>query len=385
MKRYLSILLAVAMLVPVASIPISASAAEVESQSVSAQYDNIDSTASSSVVIDTDALKELREKIHNHESNITITVEVGSLDQDFLTEYSETLLNKAFEHTGDPVEGDYVTYQITNWSYNCSAIGRKGVYKMTIDYTIPYFTTKEQEKELDKKVDKILKSLDLDGKTDFEKVCAVYDYLTSHVTYDDETAKKEINGNMSNQISHSAYGAICKGTAVCQGYANALYRLLLSVGVDSRIVSGKGLERDHAWNIARIDGKYYCLDSTWDSQRPKYEFFLCSESDFKEHSASAEFKTKQFLADYPISLESIKPVEEEPVSVIGDIDSDGIVTSADSLRILRISVGLEQVDENVRKLADVNGDGSVDSSDSLEILRYSVGLSSSDLIGTFLE
>ena len=66
MKKYLSILLVVAMLIPVVSVPISASAAEVESQSVAAQINSVDSLAGSSVNVDSNALADLRKQIHNH-------------------------------------------------------------------------------------------------------------------------------------------------------------------------------------------------------------------------------------------------------------------------------------------------------------------------------
>lgn len=383
MKKYLSILIAAAMLVPVVSVPISASAAEIETQSVTAQVESIDSSSSSSVEVDSKAMKELRNGLHNHESNITVTAEIGSLEQDYMQSYSETMLKKALEHTGNPVEGDYVAYQMSKWTYKYSAVGRNGVYKMTINYSLTYLTTKAQEKELDKKVDTILDSLNLDGKTDYEKTCAIYGYVTSHVAYD-STA---VGGNESSKLSYSAYGALCKGKAVCQGYSNALYRLLLTEGIDCRIISGKGLQKEHAWNIAKIDNRYYCMDSTWDSQRKTYEFFLCSENDFKDHTASAEFKTKQFLSNYPISLNSLEVDNElvnvSSIGIVGDVDLDRKVTSADSLEILRISVGIEEIDENTRKLADVNGDGIVDSSDALDILRFSVGLSSSNSVDNY--
>jgi len=373
MKKYLSILMAIAMLIPVVSV--SASAAEIETQSVAAQVESIESFANSSVEVDEKAMKDLRKQLRNHESKITVNVVIGSLEQDYMKSYCETMMHMAIEHTGDPIEGDYIAYQMSKWSYSCSASSRKGVYNMTINYSITYFTTKSQEKAVNEKINTILDSLELDGKTDYEKICAIYGYLTSHVAYDGTAVDEN-----ETLLAHSAYGALCNGKAVCQGYANALYRLLLTEGIDCRIISGLALQKDHAWNIAKIDNKYYCMDSTWDSQRKTYEFLLCSENDFKEHSASAEYKTKQFMASYPISADSLEIdnnlVNVSSIGIVGDVDSDRSVTSADSLKILRISVGLENVDENTRKLADVNGDDSVDSSDALDSLRFSVGLSS---------
>ena len=58
----------------------------------------------------------------------------------------------------------------------------------------------------------------------------------------------------------------------------------------------------------------------------------------------------------------------------GDLDGDGLVTSADALSILRNSVGLESYTKEQKGLADVDGDGTVTSADSLVVLRFSVGL-----------
>ncbi len=67
--------------------------------------------------------------------------------------------------------------------------------------------------------------------------------------------------------------------------------------------------------------------------------------------------------------------------IIGDIDNDSSVTSADALEALRASVGLTKLSDDLIKRADIDLNGIVESSDALEILRYSVGLSSSGRIG----
>ncbi len=66
---------------------------------------------------------------------------------------------------------------------------------------------------------------------------------------------------------------------------------------------------------------------------------------------------------------------------VGDVDADGSVTSADSLAVLRYSVGIIDLGDSQKAAADTNGDGMIDSLDSLEILRYTVGYSS-EKIGT---
>lgn len=57
-------------------------------------------------------------------------------------------------------------------------------------------------------------------------------------------------------------------------------------------------------------------------------------------------------------------------AVWGDIDGDMMVTSADALEVLRMSVGLRSIDFK----GDVDDDGHITSADALLILRRSVGL-----------
>ena len=76
-----------------------------------------------------------------------------------------------------------------------------------------------------------------------------------------------------------------------------------------------------------------------------------------------------------------KPAPDEPIGLLGDVNDDGEVNSADALAILRSSVRLEVFDDTKKLLGDVNGDDSVDSADALDVLRHSVGLPANRNIG----
>ncbi|MEE3451229.1 MAG: dockerin type I domain-containing protein [Acutalibacteraceae bacterium] len=56
------------------------------------------------------------------------------------------------------------------------------------------------------------------------------------------------------------------------------------------------------------------------------------------------------------------------------MDDDEIITSVDSLLILRRILSLEQFTDSQKIYADVNGDGIITSADALEVLRASVEL-----------
>ena len=78
-----------------------------------------------------------------------------------------------------------------------------------------------------------------------------------------------------------------------------------------------------------------------------------------------------------------KPIEDK--FVYGDMDNDGYITSADALKILRMSVKLDPVTDQNKKIADVDVDDNITSADALDVLRFSVKLSNNKLIKESLE
>lgn len=112
----------------------------------------------------------------------------------------------------------------------------------------------------------------LAGKSDYEKVKGVYEYLIDHAAYDTEYyAKIDLYADQPDFKAKTIYDIFHDGLGVCEGYARATQYLLTKLGVETLYVTGMGGEFDqpksswegHAWNIVRIDGIYYQVDTTW--------------------------------------------------------------------------------------------------------------------------
>ncbi len=103
--------------------------------------------------------------------------------------------------------------------------------------------------------------------TDYEKERALYQWVTGHGEYDQDHYDKL--GKMDPD-SYNPYGLLHNGKAVCLGFATTFQLLMDMAGVECVTVVGasRGSTADHAWNMVRLDGKWYCADTTWDVGEP---------------------------------------------------------------------------------------------------------------------
>ena len=253
-----------------------------------------------------EAATTLREGLKQLEMDISVTFTLDSDHFDGTQQAADELAAQiqelALAHTGVPDEGDYLLGYLvylapTNVHFTQSADG----WQFTVNYYCAYWATAQQEAELDAEIERLVSLLNLKSDlTDYQKITAIYNYICDNVVYDYE--HKEDNNYPEKQ---TAYAAAVNKTAVCQGYATLFYRLALEAGVDCRYVTGFAGE-NHAWNLVKLDGRYYWVDSTWDSEAVTYQYFLKSSGDFWDHQPDARYETDEFRATYPIAQASYR-------------------------------------------------------------------------------
>jgi hypothetical protein len=239
-----------------------------------------------------EAVEQIREKMEDREDYVQVSIKYEGYPSE---EILEEMMEDAMDHTGKPTEGDYLLWQFESWEATTHSSIYPSYYALDYHIHLEYYTTAKQEKQVDKKVDQILAELDVEDASDYEKVRAVYDYVCQNVTYDHENLENDYY-----MLKHTAYAALVDGTAVCQGYALAIYRLLLELDVDCRIVVGVSSGENHAWNIVELDGVYYNLDATWDAGASEYRYFLRCEENFEDHTREKEYESVEFHQNYPM-------------------------------------------------------------------------------------
>lgn len=131
--------------------------------------------------------------------------------------------------------------------------------------------------------------------SDYQKVKYIYDWLVLNCTPDAD--------NVGGPWASNAYGAIVDGRPTCLGYAKATFYMLSKLGFDVVFDIGMGTSAKHIWVKVKVDGDWYCLDTTWgdpvsstkvDPNYISYEYFLRTD----------EFMTKSHADNFDMRFYS---------------------------------------------------------------------------------
>ena len=68
--------------------------------------------------------------------------------------------------------------------------------------------------------------------------------------------------------------------SVCAGYARAFQLIMQKLKIPTYYVLGFAKE-DHAWNIVKLNGRYYNVDLTWDDTGSIFKHFNISDIDME--------------------------------------------------------------------------------------------------------
>lgn len=200
------------------------------------------------------------------------------------------------DDVNDLVTDEILMTKINNYvhPYNSfSDLNTKIISNGAITVKVTYKYPQDKIITINNKVNEIVKSLDLNGKTDREKISLIHNYIISHSTYDDNAIS-----NNSPYDSTSAYGNLIEGYSVCSGYSDAMAIFLDLLNIPNIKISSE----NHIWNLVYIEGQWLHLDLTWDDaedQRFQNNYFLITKEklhklDREEHLYDEEFFLEAF-------------------------------------------------------------------------------------------
>ena len=110
----------------------------------------------------------------------------------------------------------------------------------------------------------VLGELITEDMTDFQKELAVHDWIVEHGSYDQTVHNNP--GHSGRTGYRDPYGILVGGYGNCLGYSTTFQLLMDLCDVECITVVGAAFDsmEDHAWNMVRLDGEWYCVDVTWD-------------------------------------------------------------------------------------------------------------------------
>lgn len=122
-----------------------------------------------------------------------------------------------------------------------------GTYSMTPEII------EEKKQLIDSYVNQCFASLPTGEGSQYAIARYVYEYLIENTEYD---AGAPDNQNICSVfITHRS---------VCQGYAKATQYLLQKAGIEATLIMGTVQNGEgHAWNLVKLDGENYFMDTTW--------------------------------------------------------------------------------------------------------------------------
>ena len=122
-----------------------------------------------------------------------------------------------------------------------------GTYSMTPE------TIEAKKQLIDSYVNQCFASLPTGEGSQYAIARYVYEYLVENTEYD---AGAPDNQNICSVfITHRS---------VCQGYAKATQYLLQKAGIEATLIMGTVQNGEgHAWNLVKLDGENYFMDTTW--------------------------------------------------------------------------------------------------------------------------
>ncbi len=151
------------------------------------------------------------------------------------------------------------------------------------EYLFEKSKVKEHQKAMKARVEKLVRpAVKMNEK---EKEQYIHDFICRNVHYD----------KLKKAYSHEIIGPLGQGVGVCEGIAKTVKILCDNLGIWCIIAISeanpeKQIKYRHAWNIVRIDGKYYHLDATFDNSLGKnspeirYDYFNLDDSRmFRDH------------------------------------------------------------------------------------------------------
>ncbi len=111
---------------------------------------------------------------------------------------------------------------------------------------------------------RILDEIVTPDMTGYQRELAVNDWMVLNAQYDPAELSSHPVGT-PDPDNDNPYGFLTHGVGICLGYATTFQLFMDLLGIECITVRGfaYGWTEEHAWNMVRLEGDWYCVDVTW--------------------------------------------------------------------------------------------------------------------------
>lgn len=167
-------------------------------------------------------------------------------------------------------------------TFTCAFYPQAEVMELKPQYLFKKKEIQNHQKAIQYRIQKLIRpavELDEIGREQY-----VHDFICRNVRYD----------KLKKAYSHEIIGPLTQGVGVCEGIAKTVKVLCDALKIPCIIAfchnnPEKNIKYRHAWNLVRLNGKYYHLDATFDNTLSaggdiRYDYFNTDDASlFRDH------------------------------------------------------------------------------------------------------
>ena len=229
--------------------------------------------------------------------------------QELFDECADTLDNWLYLFVGEVPEGfsedeqNFIFCYLPHRAISWVEYGSDKILSMNLAYYPSRFilnaaknndpsSLSEEVKKAYEKAMSVVEEAKNSSNDEFELELWIHDWICDNIVY--ETPDLENTPYPNDGIGyrqHSCIGGLLDGKANCQGYADTFYLLGTLAGLEVRTIGGTA-GGPHSWNIIKLDGKWYYVDTTFNDGIEGSEYkgyiYLNIPYNLSEHKSTAD-------------------------------------------------------------------------------------------------
>ncbi|MBQ9319033.1 MAG: hypothetical protein IJR82_05320 [Bacilli bacterium] len=160
---------------------------------------------------------------------------------------------------------------------------------------------------LNNQIDNIVDEIISDDMDEYEKMNTIASYVLNNLMYDYATLNDE---SLATEYNHNPLESALNGLGVCASFAAFTNVLAIKAGLTSYYT----FNDDHAWNLVKLDGNYYYIDTTNADVIPNVSKYMIEKYGkgfyYLQDPFHTELSHMSNLDDLPIPKSLLKLIKE---------------------------------------------------------------------------